>query len=895
LATRTNVILGQAPLFPSELDQPLQKREAIVDHGSNPLGSEPVSDNFGPTDRPIVNTSDSQSAARTEVQAGLRHLYDGDYEKAIGPFTAALRIEPSSRTFTLRADAYQSLGNLDRAIADFTAAIRLDPSNTAAYVGRGKVHQQTGDPTKAVADCTAALRLDPENWAAYSGRAGAYTDLADVERAVADYSEVLEHNRRDFFALFNRGKAFATQGKFDAAIADFTLALEANPNYVPGYLHRGHAYKSKGDYWQAVSDYTEILAHSQNPTAYTCRAQTFQIIGDFSRAVDDFAEAIRLDPNNSKAFCGRGVVHRLNGDLHEALADLDEAVRLNPNDAPPYFHRGMIGLAVNQLAPAIDQFSVAISLAPDFATAYLNRALAHERMENMREAVSDCTKALELNPELPAAYLIRGTAFLNAQRFDAAVTDLSRALELDPGFAMAYRRRARAFTHCKMNERALADYSRLLKLEPEDALAYANRGIVHRLMGNHDEALADLDLAMRLDPKSILVGFDRGLGEIDMRQSVGAVMEYTEGRRSPPVIVQQEKIEQPPTPVAVAASVESRVAIRPSRPAKRMPVKANPPPVISKSQAPTVEMRSEQSAEETAADLLLGEEVPDETALTMEAPTRAVEPAVRTVRCPMCQAVAPPAEVIPGPRERVKCAKCNAVFMPLPTAPEIPEATVRPALTSPTRPLPPSPAKSQTLAKPKKHAAASGDSGEITRRRWLWRGPMIGGATTAAIFVLIMFSGLFASGRSVKVYPAKGGVTFDGNPIPQALVTLHPADMGNPNYPLPRGTVQEDGSFVLGTFTKTDGVPAGSYIVTVLWLEAPVAVGPDDDDMIPENKLPAKYGNPRTSEFKVEIREGQNILPPIQLKADPIASGGAGSSRGPSNGRPKQVLNDFPE
>jgi cytochrome c-type biogenesis protein CcmH/NrfG len=44
--------------------------------------------------------------------------------------------------------------------------------------------------------------------------------------------------------------------------------------------------------------------------------------GDYDRAVADYNEAIRLDPNNAVAFCNRGRVKR---NIHDASANADIA------------------------------------------------------------------------------------------------------------------------------------------------------------------------------------------------------------------------------------------------------------------------------------------------------------------------------------------------------------------------------------------------------------------------------------------------------------------------------------------------------------------------------------------------------------------------------------------
>jgi tetratricopeptide (TPR) repeat protein len=55
---------------------------------------------------------------------------------------------------------------------------------------------------------------------------------------------------------------------------------------------------------------------------YACR--------DYDKAIKDFSEAIRLDPNCAHSFFGRGVARLARGEADKAYKDIDEAIRLDP-------------------------------------------------------------------------------------------------------------------------------------------------------------------------------------------------------------------------------------------------------------------------------------------------------------------------------------------------------------------------------------------------------------------------------------------------------------------------------------------------------------------------------------------------------------------------------------
>lgn len=57
---------------------------------------------------------------------------------------------------------------------------------------------------------------------------------------------------------------------------------------------------------------------------------------DYDRAIAEYTESIRLDPEASGAFIARGNSYSDKGDYIKAIADYEEAIRLSPDDADGY-------------------------------------------------------------------------------------------------------------------------------------------------------------------------------------------------------------------------------------------------------------------------------------------------------------------------------------------------------------------------------------------------------------------------------------------------------------------------------------------------------------------------------------------------------------------------------
>jgi hypothetical protein len=150
----------------------------------------------------------------------------------------------------------------------------------------------------------------------------------------------------------------------------------------------------------------------------------------------------------------------------------------------------------------------------------------------------------------------------------------------------------------------------------------------------------------------------------------------------------------------------------------------------------------------------------------------------------------------------------------------------------------------------------------------LWqfpKGPARRALGWGGICVLVCLCSACSKSDRTPVYPARGQVLFEGEPIPHALVVLHPVNADNKEAPRPQGKVNADGAFTLSTYDAGDGAPAGEYAVTVQWLLSPASKGKSYEDSPPVNRLPARYARPQTSGLRIQIAQGSNDLPVLRL------------------------------
>jgi tetratricopeptide (TPR) repeat protein/formylglycine-generating enzyme required for sulfatase activity len=182
------------------------------------------------------------------------------------------------------------------------------------------------------------------------------------------------------------------------ATPELTPAPSVNARSDPGfYNNRGLSYFNKKEYDKAISDYNEAIRLQPNhAAAYNNRGNAYQAMKDYDKAISDYNEAIRLEPNYAVAYFKRGNAYEATKDYNKAISDYNEAVRLEPNHSVVYNSRGFAYYEKKDYDKAISDFNEAIRLEPNFALAYVNRGNAYRQQGNQAQAKADFDKAKEL-------------------------------------------------------------------------------------------------------------------------------------------------------------------------------------------------------------------------------------------------------------------------------------------------------------------------------------------------------------------------------------------------------------------------------------------------------------------------------------------------------------------
>jgi len=171
--------------------------------------------------------------------------------------------------------------------------------------------------------------------------------------------------------------------------------------------------------------------------AFYNRGNAYAASGDFDRAIADYDQAIRLNPNMAAAFGNRGHAYQEKKQIQNALADYDQAIRLNPGAVVALHNRCWARVVIGHLNDALSDCTESLRIRPDNAGTLSTRGFAYLKVGAPDKAIADFDAALKSNPKMAAALYGRGLAKRKQDKTGGEI-DIAAAKAIDAGIADQY-------------------------------------------------------------------------------------------------------------------------------------------------------------------------------------------------------------------------------------------------------------------------------------------------------------------------------------------------------------------------------------------------------------------------------------------------------------------------
>ena len=162
------------------------------------------------------------------------------------------------------------------------------------------------------------------------------------KEALGDFSKSIKKDTKFFDAYIMKGQCYERMDENKKALKEYSKILKLNPKYVDAYIRRGQLYKKLLETDNAIADFSEALDIKSDPFVRMYRAESYIIIKEWDKAMDDFNKVLKKQPNNVHAKLGIVRIYQLQSKLDTAIQEVTKIITADSNLKEAYLLRAEI-------------------------------------------------------------------------------------------------------------------------------------------------------------------------------------------------------------------------------------------------------------------------------------------------------------------------------------------------------------------------------------------------------------------------------------------------------------------------------------------------------------------------------------------------------------------------
>lgn len=260
-------------------------------------------------------------------------------------------------------------------------------------------------------------------------------------------------------------------------------------------IKRNREWKDPQSFFQSILYYNPRSAEAHN-----CLGAIYKQQGKFDSAIDEFEQAVKIEPLNFKSYGNLGSALRGKREYSLAISAYKKALQLRPDIPGLYNNLGNIYIDQGQPSKAEQTFLKALKLYPEFALCRTNLAKVYYKMGKIDLAIEECRKALALEPDLVLARYNLAVFYQAQKEYDLAIAEYKKLVKIAPRYVSAHLNLGTAYNVTGRLDEAIEQYQRVLELNPSLYHAYHNLGVVYYKKREYVLAKRHLLRALELNP-----------------------------------------------------------------------------------------------------------------------------------------------------------------------------------------------------------------------------------------------------------------------------------------------------------------------------------------------------------------------------------------------------------
>ncbi|MCK9399934.1 MAG: tetratricopeptide repeat protein [Bacteroidales bacterium] len=385
-----------------------------------------------------------------------------------------------------------NLGDFETSIQKYLVALSLDRKNSVIYNNLGDAYYRLQEFNSAINQYSSALVYNLTYLKPFYNRGLAYACLTQYDKAICDFNEVIKLDNEFAEAFHLRGLANDYNGSFEEALNDYNKTIELNPEFYEAYTHRAWLkfFSLKNEIGAEEDIEKSISINDSIPETFYYKGRIKYAKGLYAEAINLFTKAKDLGYEDlNEIYYWRGWSYYSNLDFKKAIFDFDEAIKINPNNPDLFNDIANTYFELQEYDNAIKDYSKAIKLSPDNSDIYNNRANTYYELKEYKNALKDYSKAIKLSPDNSNVYRNRANTYIKLQKNQKALIDCNNAIKLEPNNSLYFICRALVYTYLREYDKAIEDYYLAIKLDSENVSSKLALSELNFIINKYDDSI----------------------------------------------------------------------------------------------------------------------------------------------------------------------------------------------------------------------------------------------------------------------------------------------------------------------------------------------------------------------------------------------------------------------
>jgi clan AA aspartic protease (TIGR02281 family) len=340
---------------------------------------------------------------------------------------------------------------------------------------------------------------------------------------------------------FEQGYEAYKKEDYEKALDYLSRDINDNPKAALTHYYRSLIYRNMKENSKALKDINEAIQYFNSKekkllsASHVIRAEIYYNIDNTEKTIEDYAIAIKLEPNNPSIYIYRAEIFYELDRYKDAENDYKKALEIDESLPGAYAGLGRNYIVQKQYNEAEKILNKLIKLSPEFDIAYQYRAWLNYEQGNYDNAINDIFKSILLdetnrnnqsyflnysdknyalahnklatqianNPDKELWYLLRTSVYENENKYFRAIEDYNKLLKIteENTKASMYYYRGKCYMYANQYNLSVLDLNQAIQLDSTKADYYAYRGLAKRYSDEIGSAENDFSKAIAIEPE----------------------------------------------------------------------------------------------------------------------------------------------------------------------------------------------------------------------------------------------------------------------------------------------------------------------------------------------------------------------------------------------------------